>query len=458
MNRFDILPQNMTRAADAQSARGAGQAFENKAKGDETSQESFSSFLDGMSGGKTDEAASTQTGSSDGFEETSKGTGLGSVEEDLLQMVLADQTQASDASAQGQTQGGNAALSMLEGLLPRVLVPVSTGNGQASGQSGSLPPSSLLNIEAQASDDASKLVPKAALHIAVQSQETHFRPVIDSMHAAPDFQNAPSDEAGGALPGEILLPKGEAKDGEKAGATKLAPIHVASASAGEGASMSQSAEETADLEMNSVKGLGAQAEASRQASNHAKADETQSLPPTTLQRIAGAVFAEARSMASEAGAQSARADNLFRPTNVKASDSVLRVLNLQLHPAELGLVTIKMKLSGDSLEMELQVENEETARMLQNDTEKLSNLLRGSGYRTDVINIQTTDFAPQDRMTSSRQPSFNQNTGQTFDQNASHSESGSRHQDQGQRDSGTGVHKNDKEDVSPRNNSNGIYL
>jgi flagellar hook-length control protein FliK len=95
---------------------------------------------------------------------------------------------------------------------------------------------------------------------------------------------------------------------------------------------------------------------------------------------------------------------------VRAAEGVVRILHLQLQPAELGTVTIKMRLSGDNLEIELQAASEETAKLLRHDTEKLSALLRGSGYRPDVITIHSgqAEANQQNGAPSQRQPAFGQ--------------------------------------------------
>ncbi len=458
MNRLDILPQNMARPADAQSARNSGQALENRSKAGEPSEQGgFGALLDGMTGGaKQDDEVSTRT-ASDGILADPLGEALkdGS-EEDLLQMLLSDEAQASSSSGQGQVPPGNAALSLLEGLLPRVLAQVAPGDRQDSEKPGAMTRSPFLSIDGEAGESLGLLTPKSALQISVQSQETHFKPIIDSLSVGDGTSNNGSADGEVAVPDDLNIVKVRAVESEKSQSLTLPSASVSSA--GNNVPQGHTAEGLGNMERAIGETFEKQTDVVKQAAGDAKADETTTLPAATLHRMAGSVASEARSMAAEAGTQAHRADNLFQQTSVKASTSVLRVLNLQLHPAELGLVTIKMKLSGDSLEMELQVENEETARMLQNDTEKLSSLLKGSGYRPDVINIQTAEFTPQDRMATSRQPSPMQASAQTFDQSASNSNNGSRQQEQSQRYEGAGALKDAKEDTSSTRSAGGIYL
>jgi Flagellar hook-length control protein len=88
---------------------------------------------------------------------------------------------------------------------------------------------------------------------------------------------------------------------------------------------------------------------------------------------------------------------------LKPSENALRVLSIQLHPVELGVVIVKMRLSGDQLEMELHAHNEETADLLRKDAEKLSGLLRTTGYRADIVTVHTTRTEMLQQETPARQ-------------------------------------------------------
>jgi len=145
--------------------------------------------------------------------------------------------------------------------------------------------------------------------------------------------------------------------------------------------------------------------------------------------------------------------------SVKASSAVLRVLNLQLQPAELGVVTIRMRLAGESLEMELHVEREETAQLLRNDSEKLSALLRGSGYRPDSINIQVGDAAAQDRAAAHRQSSDFGSQSQSFHQSQAGQDGGHGHRDGQHANERAEVRSNASESSTVRShNPDSVYL
>ncbi|VUD74985.1 hypothetical protein MET9862_05622 [Methylobacterium symbioticum] len=71
------------------------------------------------------------------------------------------------------------------------------------------------------------------------------------------------------------------------------------------------------------------------------------------------------------------------------AEGPLRLLTLQLHPADLGAVVVRMRLQDGRLEMNLQASREETADLLRKDREALGELLRGAGYRPDIVTIQS---------------------------------------------------------------------
>ncbi|WP_238314039.1 flagellar hook-length control protein FliK [Methylobacterium crusticola] len=75
----------------------------------------------------------------------------------------------------------------------------------------------------------------------------------------------------------------------------------------------------------------------------------------------------------------------------------MRLLTLQLHPADLGAVVVRMRLQDGRLEMNLHAGREETAELLRRDGGALAELLRGAGYRPDVVVQPGGSEPPQDR-------------------------------------------------------------
>jgi len=73
-----------------------------------------------------------------------------------------------------------------------------------------------------------------------------------------------------------------------------------------------------------------------------------------------------------------------------ASTPVVRVLRLQLQPADLGTITIRLSLREDALDIRLEASRNGTAGMLQRDQETLARLLSSAGYRLEGMAVTVT--------------------------------------------------------------------
>ncbi|MEP9368232.1 flagellar hook-length control protein FliK [Xanthobacter sp. VNH20] len=71
----------------------------------------------------------------------------------------------------------------------------------------------------------------------------------------------------------------------------------------------------------------------------------------------------------------------------------VRVLEIQLHPDDLGTVNVRLRLTPQGLEVRLRAGNPDTARMLEQDRDALGEILRSAGYQADDLQIITTDAA-----------------------------------------------------------------
>jgi flagellar hook-length control protein FliK len=196
----------------------------------------------------------------------------------------------------------------------------------------------------------------------VLHQETHFKPVLPGM--AQDGAKPPTNSL------QHGIPSAEAGSG-------TAPFLELNSEPA-----TQEDAKVADPQK-SRDGLVRAASAN---SDNNPADASQS--NAILQRIAGAIAAEAERSVPETSPHT-RGSEFSVPTTIKPSEGALRILDIQLHPAELGVVTVRIRLNGDKLEMELQASRDDTAELLKKDSEKLAGLLRASGYRPDVVAIHS---------------------------------------------------------------------
>lgn len=71
-----------------------------------------------------------------------------------------------------------------------------------------------------------------------------------------------------------------------------------------------------------------------------------------------------------------------------AQPKAMNTLKIQLVPANLGTVTAVMKLTGEELQVELQVDNIEAYRKLSSDSASIVNTLKNQGFGIEQVNVQ----------------------------------------------------------------------
>ncbi|MDS1136107.1 flagellar hook-length control protein FliK [Nitratireductor indicus] len=77
---------------------------------------------------------------------------------------------------------------------------------------------------------------------------------------------------------------------------------------------------------------------------------------------------------------------------------VLHTLKIELHPAELGPVTARLRVVADQLSVDLQVENAEARHRLGNDSDAIVKALRSLGYDIDRVTVQQSAASSQNNM------------------------------------------------------------
>lgn len=110
--------------------------------------------------------------------------------------------------------------------------------------------------------------------------------------------------------------------------------------------------------------------------------------PAPASPLAGSTIAGLTgAIAADEGARhvlSASAGSI-QPTSTVALAS--HTLKIELHPAELGVVTASLRLSGGQLSIELKPENHEAHRKLSSDTESLVKSLQAMGFNVDKVTV-----------------------------------------------------------------------
>lgn len=107
-----------------------------------------------------------------------------------------------------------------------------------------------------------------------------------------------------------------------------------------------------------------------------------SLPPSTLQRLAAAITAEAGALATS---RSPLGQSLGASP---AARGPVKILVLRLQPETLGTVTVRLRLVGNALEVQVRAASVETAESLARDRGALEECLKASGYDTDLSTVR----------------------------------------------------------------------
>lgn len=120
---------------------------------------------------------------------------------------------------------------------------------------------------------------------------------------------------------------------------------------------------------------------------------------TTLQKIVDRMATDLPALASPEGARGADAPGL--DANKAVDSRPVRMMTLELDPPNLGAVTVKMRLAGDSVEIHLTADRYETTQMLRQERGALTDAMQSAGYTFDIAAIDHT-----------RTPDANLNNGQ----------------------------------------------
>lgn len=112
------------------------------------------------------------------------------------------------------------------------------------------------------------------------------------------------------------------------------------------------------------------------------------LPPvpqfSATQQVANAVVSELKG--SPAPAASAAADLVGGQNNTP--DQPLRILTVNLEPPDLGSVTMRLRLVGNEVSVQLAAQRKDTSTMLDQQRDQIRDLMQSAGYVADVAPVQ----------------------------------------------------------------------
>ena len=118
------------------------------------------------------------------------------------------------------------------------------------------------------------------------------------------------------------------------------------------------------------------------------------------------------------------------------------MLTLQLDPPSMGIVTVRMRLAGDAVEVRLSADRQDTTQLLRQEQGALVDAMQSAGYTFDIASIDhsagsnANPNAGQSHTQSDQQQSQQPNGGSLFGNGTSERQSndaqaGARHNRQG---------------------------
>ncbi|MBX9647451.1 MAG: flagellar hook-length control protein FliK [Xanthobacteraceae bacterium] len=114
------------------------------------------------------------------------------------------------------------------------------------------------------------------------------------------------------------------------------------------------------------------------------------LPPvaqfTPTQQVASAVVAELESSAASTSASAPAPDLAGAQSN--GADQPLKILTISLEPAQLGNVTVRLRLVGAAISVHLAADRRDTSQMLNQQRDAIQELMQSAGYVADVAPVQ----------------------------------------------------------------------
>ena len=114
-----------------------------------------------------------------------------------------------------------------------------------------------------------------------------------------------------------------------------------------------------------------------------------------------------------------------------------RVMQVALEPAELGVITVRMQLAGDTLRLHVSAERGGTASLLERDRDQLAKVLHSAGYDIENVTIRIDADRSAAGGPQSTSPQVSGQQAQSDPQTASHGRSGDEERSRGRSQSET---------------------
>ncbi|MCO6386596.1 flagellar hook-length control protein FliK [Aliihoeflea sp. 40Bstr573] len=132
----------------------------------------------------------------------------------------------------------------------------------------------------------------------------------------------------------------------------------------------------------------------------------------------------------------------------------MRVLKIQLHPLELGMVTARLSLQGGEMSVELQAETRDAAAKLQADSNEIAKALRGLGIEIDRVTVTQQPSTSTQSQDQQGQQAASERSGERF---ANEGGASGRQNGRNGAGSGTGSFEGER-NAGDSQGSRGVYI
>lgn len=343
-------------------------------------------------------------------------------------------------------------------------------------QGGQMPlPDQATDMKPQSPAPVLRETPRETVNITVVKQETHFAPVVTTLAAAAARPPAPA-AAGPAVDDSGRPAAAEESTGRRAvpgdpteglpAATRpmiLTAVHARTGSGQDARSSGGGAQR--DAMPGFAPMIRPRGEAAASGGDAAIPVDA-NVASVRADAFAGggatssAVALIAECIASEVNTEVARRGQSGQAT-LPAQAAPVKVLHIQLQPAELGTVTVRMSLKENALQLDLEVSRGETAQLLQRDKEALSSLLRSAGYLVEGMDVRVSADSgaqgPQSATGGTHTGPQMQGGGQPGSSHADARSPGGRSEGTERGTSGDGRYENDGQVAEP-SRGGGVYV
>jgi Flagellar hook-length control protein FliK len=225
-------------------------------------------------------------------------------------------------------------------------------------------------VSAQAQAGARMSVPEAAVAKGQLRQDEEGRPL-----ASAKLDPASMSDEGQEPPAKVDLPKAHVQRRE----THFAPVASPTTS-------SQSRTVAAEGGQSNVAANGTEPGAAATGPTDAASlgpEGPVSIAAPPARQIADRIVAEVPAFAA-AGRAGAAADQ-------PGAAPVLKIVQIQLQPADLGTVTVRIELKAADMKLHVETDRADTADIIRGDQDTLTKLLRSAGYSVDAGSIRITE-------------------------------------------------------------------